>query len=249
MATADLPRRPAPTPPPAQDPSPRLWTPDEFARMQRMRLFGDRDVLLDAGTVMERHPDGARPAEFTQTEFSALWNANYFLNQRVQLIRGVIVQEPPMNPPHATAVYRMMMAALRTFPTGHVVRPQLPLDLGRPNLLFPDVAVVAGSADDYATRHPTTAVLLVEVADTTLFDDLTTKAELYAEAGIKDYWVVDIPKWQVHVLRDPAPVGGNGHSYRDQRVLGPDESVTPLAAPEARIAAAELLPVISGRVA
>ena len=53
-----------------------------------------------------------------------------------------------------------------------------------------DVAVVVGSIDDYAIDHPTTAVLVVEVADDTVFDDVTTQAELYASAGIADYWIV-----------------------------------------------------------
>ena len=49
----------------------------------------------------------------------------------------------------------------------------------------PDVAVFAGQLRSYAD-HPTTALLVVEVSDTTLSDDLTTKAELYATAGIAE---------------------------------------------------------------
>lgn len=242
MATADLPRPPAPTPPTARGRVPRLWTADEFGRMQTMRLFGDRDVYLDAGTVIERGPDGPGPFVFTQPEFYTLWNANFFHTHRVQLVRGVIAQEPPMNPPHYRSVRKTTAALERVFAAGYDVRPQGPLDLGLATRPLPDVAVVAESADGYATKHPTTAFLVVEVGDSTLFDDLTAQAELYAEAGIADYWVVDIPNHKLHVLRDPAPVGGNGHSYRDQRVLGPADTVTPLAAPQAVIPVSELLP-------
>jgi Uma2 family endonuclease len=246
MATADLPRRPAPTPPPARDPSPRLWTPDEFARMQQMRLFGDRDVFLDAGTAMERHTDGPRPFVFTRPEYYALWDAGFFhtpfLHQRVQLIRGVIELESPMDPPHATSLRKVTRALGRVFGDGYDIRPQLPVDLGLAIEPHPDVAVVTGSIEDYATKHPTTALLVVEVADSTVFNDLTNKAELYAEAGIKDYWVVDIAGRKLHVLRDPSPHPANGHSYRSQTELGADDVVSPLAAPDARIPVAELLP-------
>ena len=247
MATADLPRRPAPPSPPARDPSPRLWSPDEFRRMEQMRLFGDRDVYLAAGTVVERSPTGPpRPFVFTRKEYYALCDASFFhtplLHQRVQLIRGVIELESPMDPPHATSVSLTHAALMAALPTGHVVRTQLPLDLGLTIEPHPDVAVAAGSIRDYAADHPKSAVLVVEVADSTVFNDLTSKAELYAAAGIKDYWVVDIPGRKLHVLRDPSPHPANGHSYRSQRELGAGDTITPLAAPQAVIPVSELLP-------
>ncbi|MDB5308942.1 MAG: draG 5 [Gemmataceae bacterium] len=87
MATADLLRPPAQTPP--CDPIPRLWTPDEFARMREMGLFTGRTTSLDRGTVMEHLPDSARPFVFTRREYYALWAAGFFRNQRVQLVGGV----------------------------------------------------------------------------------------------------------------------------------------------------------------
>ncbi|MBX9583340.1 MAG: Uma2 family endonuclease [Gemmataceae bacterium] len=192
---------------------------------------------------MERHPDGPRPFRFTRPELYALNDAGFFRTTRVELIHGVILEARTVaNPPHRTAVRKTTKALERAFPTGVDVRPEGELDLGLDTEPQPDVAVVTGSIEDYATKHPTTALLVVEVSDTTLFRDLTEKAELYAAAGITDYWVVDLPKRQVHVLRDPAPVASNGHSYRDQRVLGPADVVSPLAAPLAIIPVAELLP-------
>ena len=66
--------------------------------------------------------------------------------------------------------------------------------------------------DDYATAHPTGSdiMLLVEVADTSLQHDLTEKAELYATAGVPEYWVVDVLNRVVYVLRDPGTVAANG---------------------------------------
>ena len=57
-------------------------------------------------------------------------------------------------------------------------------------------------------------MLIVEVADTTLAYDLTTKAELYATAGIADYWVLDVENRQLHVFRDPQPTAALAYPYR-----------------------------------
>ena len=92
------------------------------------------------------------------------------------------------------------------------------------------------------TGHPTTASLVVEIADTTLTLDMTEKAELYATAGIADYWIVDLNARRLLVLRDPAPIAAGGFAYRTQRVLGPADAVAPLAAPDATVRVADLLP-------
>ncbi len=147
-----------------------------------------------------------------------------------------------MNPPHATALHKSTKTLERAFATGHQVRAQLPLDLEPFSKPFPDLAVVVGNFEDYATEHPTTAVLVVEVSDQTLFEDITTQAELYASAGIADYWVVDIPNRQLRVFRDPGPIPDGGSAYRTERAFGPGESVAPLAAPGTSIAVADLLP-------
>lgn len=101
---------------------------------------------------------------------------------------------------------------------------------------------MAGSIEDFATEHPKTAVLVVEVSDETLFEDTTTQAELYALGGVPEYWVVDIPNRQLRVFRDPAPIPDGGAAYRDERAFGAGESVAPLAAPAAAVRVADLLP-------
>jgi Uma2 family endonuclease len=67
---------------------------------------------------------------------------------------------------------------------------------------------VTGSIRDYKKQHPTTAVLVVEVADTTLQFDRTTKAALYARAGIPEYWIVNLADRVLEVHRQPAPMTG-----------------------------------------
>ena len=78
----------------------------------------------------------------------------------------------------------------------------------------------------------------------TLFDDTTTKAEVYAEAGIADYWVLDLNGRRLLVFRDPAPLpaGLGATAYRTHLTFGPTDRVSPLAAPASPVAVGELLP-------
>ena len=104
MATAEL--TTPPTAAPRREPFPRPWTPAEFDRMRELDLFAGRAVDLIDGQVIEHAPDGTgpRPFVFTRKEYYALYDNHFFFNQRVQLIGGVIVQESPMNPPHAASI-------------------------------------------------------------------------------------------------------------------------------------------------
>src|SRR5262245_8562612 len=84
-------------------------------------------------------------------------------DERVELIDGEIVQVPPQQSRHATGVCLAMDALGLTFGAGFTIRVQLPLALGQYSEPEPDVAVVVGTARDYAEAHPTSALLVVEV--------------------------------------------------------------------------------------
>lgn len=232
------------TPPPARrrGRAPRPWTPFEFATLAALPVFAGRALRLDDGVVVEVQQGGPRSVRFTRAEFAALDAARFFRGQRVRLVRGVLVLEPPMNPPHATGVYKTARTLERAFPTGHVVRSQLPLDLDPLSRPHPDVAVAAGSVEDFAAAHPTTAVLVAEVADDSLFEDTTEQAELYASAGVPEYWVVDVVNRALVVFRDPRPIPDGGTAYRTRADHGDAETVAPLAAAGAAVRVADLLP-------
>jgi len=230
------------TPPPAtqrQDPRPHVWSPAEFARMSELGIFAD-EVELIAGTVCFAGQGDPEPFHFRRKEYYALSDEGFFRDQRVQLIRGVILREEPMNPPHAMGIQLVAIALGILYGAGFSVRVQLPLDLGQDTEPEPDVAVVRGSPRDYPT-HPTTAVLVVEVSDSTLASDLTVKAELYAATGIPEYWVLDLETQRLLVFRDPVALAPGGHAYHTHLSFAVDESVTPLAATNP-VAVADLLP-------
>ena len=149
-----------------------------------------------------------------------------------------------MDPPHATGVTLVHQWLSQLALKGHYPRMQLPLDLGADIEPLPDLALVLGTARDYAVDHPTPAqtLLVVEVADSSLHFDLTTKAELYAEAGVAEYWVLDVLNGRLTVLRSPAPLPPGGHAYQSTTTYQPADSVATLAAPNAPVLVSELLP-------
>ena len=93
-------------------------------------------------------------------------------------------------------------------------RIQGPLLLGHRTKPEPDVAVVVGEIRDYAGKHPTTAVLVIEVSDSTLKFDSARKAALYADAGIQEYWVLDLVNRLLEVYRRPRTVDLKGIEAR-----------------------------------
>jgi Uma2 family endonuclease len=184
---------------------------------------------------------GLPPFRWTAAEFNNLGDRGVFEGRRPILLDGIILEQGPMNPPHADALLSIDAALRAAFGAGWLLRCQSPLDLGAYTNPMPDLAVVAPYPKG---THPKSAALIVEIADTTLFTDTTTKAELYATAGVPDYWVLDLVGRRLLVFRDPesSPKGLGATAYRTHSSHGPDASVAPLAVPERSIRVAELLP-------
>lgn len=142
---------------------------------------------------------------FTRDQYYHLGRLGFFDGKRVERIRGEIFEMSPVGWPHVIGCRKTAERLERAFAgIGWVSRNEQPIALADSDPQ-PDVMVVAGRFEDY-TDHPTAALLVVEVADTTLTRDTTTKAELYAENGIADYWVLDLEGRRLLVLRDLAPV-------------------------------------------
>lgn len=161
--------------------------------------------------------------------------------EKLELIRGEIVEKMPQGTPHATAtslafdaLYDIARAA------DAFVRCQMPVSLLGDSDPEPDLAVARGRANDYRERHPgpTDLLLVVEVSDSTLIYDRTDKARLYAEAGIAEYWVLSVTERLLEVRRDP-----QGGEYRSLQTVREGETVSPLFATTESLAVADLLPI------
>ena len=185
-----------------------------------------------------------QPHRWTLKEYRALGDTGLFHDKKTMLLDGVLYVMGMPKPPHDTALGLTEDWLRSVFTAGHVVRIQMGFDVGEDTDPGPDLAVVLGDRRTYAQQMPTSAVLIVEVAESSLFTDTTTKAEKYATAGVPDYWVIDLDNRQVIVFRDPAPLTAalGANAYRRRHTYAPTDTVSPLAAPNATVPVSDLLP-------
>jgi Uma2 family endonuclease len=147
----------------------------------------------------------------------------------IELIDGVLVRKDraerggdPMShgPGHRAAISAMQECLDGVKAAGCHVGIQLPVTLGRVQEPEPDLAVIRGRPKDFSKRHPGPAdiVALIEVADSSLNVDRTTKLRLYANAAIAVYWIVSLVDRQVEVYEDPRPGEGEYRRHTDYKV-------------------------------
>jgi Uma2 family endonuclease len=192
-----------------------------------------------------KQAEGVRRRLWTRKEFYQLLDLGFFQGQRVELIEGVIVQMPAQKNYHALSVTLSHDALRVAFGAGYWVRVQMSLDLTPFSVPDPDLAVVRGNPRDHNTPdNPTTALLIMEVSETTLRYDRRHKGGLYARVAIEDYWIVNLVDRHLEVYRTPIPDTAHPYRFRyaDVNILSPADYATPLAAPQARILVADLLP-------
>ncbi|MCH5374790.1 MAG: Uma2 family endonuclease [Planctomycetes bacterium] len=125
--------------------------------------------------------------------------------ERTELLRGVIIERMTKSPLHTYVVQMLVKWLEAAIADDRYVRKEEPLSLvdSEPE---PDIAVVSGSPVQYRGQHPGRADLVIEVAISTVGLD-RDKAEIYAEAGIPEYWVVIPEEQAVEIYRDPTASG------------------------------------------
>ncbi len=184
-----------------------------------------------------------RPRHCTKEEFYRMADIGWFDGQRAELVDGELVVLGPQKFLHASTTDRAVELLRGLFSSGFWVRMQLPLNTGQASVPEPDISVVRGSRDDF-TDHPTDAVLVIEVSDTTLAFDRTRKAADYAAAGIQDYWIINLIDRTLEVFREPRRDPGPEPSWRFEKMLTlrRDQSVAPLALPDKSLVVSAILP-------
>ena len=174
---------------------------------------------------------------WTRQEYERLAETGFFPpDAKVELLEGIVYDMTPQSGGHATCTHLAAEALRLAFPESYL-RIQSPLALGERSEPEPDIAIVAGSPRDYSSFHPTTALLVVEVADHSLLHDRQRKLPLYAEAGIPEAWILNLKQKTLEIYRDPGERG-----YGSRTVLRTGDFVSPLARPDVSIAVADLLP-------
>ncbi len=181
---------------------------------------------------------GVRPRSWTRKEYERLAERGFFHpDERLELVAGVIYRKARQSPAHTTGIQATDHALRPVFKESFDLRLQFPLALSPDSEPEPDIAVVPGKWEDYIDFHPTSAILIVEVADSSLLHDRKRKARLYAGAGIAEYWILNLVDCCLEVFLNP-----QDGAYTVHRVLRDGDSVSPLARPEAAIPVASLLP-------
>ncbi len=172
--------------------------------------------------------------KFTPEMFHRLGELGFFDDAtRYELIEGDIYPMTPEGPEHAFAGTALQYRFTQPTADWHV-RVERPLILGESEVI-PDVSIVAGRPLDYRTQHPTSALLVIEVAHTSLPRDRSLKYRVYARAGIPEYWIVNLFEKQLEVYREP-----QGELYKSVRYYTVGEAVAPLFAPDLQVSLDEL---------
>jgi Uma2 family endonuclease len=158
-------------------------------------------------------------------------------DEHVELLGGVLVVKEPQGGDLGAMIEYLTGLLTRGVGPTYGVRVQLALALGPHSEPEPDFAIVPARTRGAPREHPHTAILVVEVARTSLRIERGVKAALYARAGILEYWIVNLQDLVVEMHRDPEPAHAR---YRDRQVLRGDDVLAPLDLPGPRLTVAEL---------
>ncbi len=172
-------------------------------------------------------------------EYHQMIDAGVFAeDEHLELLHGILTVRSPQSGPHARIIQRLTGFLVRNLGEGFDVRVQLPLTLGDDSEPEPDFSIVPHGEEGQGPNHPEHALLVIEIARTSLRFDRRVKAPLYARAGIPEYWLIDVNGRQIEVMRDPDP---SARRYRSHTMVGPDEPLTPVSLPPLSLRGRDLL--------
>ncbi len=164
------------------------------------------------------------PKRFSVAEYHRLSELGFFQeNERVELIRGQIIQMAAKGTPHSVC-NTLLFGELFTLLQGQAtVRNQEPIILGDDSEPEPDLAIVRNRSDRYLDNHPGVAdiLLVIEVSDSTLKYDRETKLSLYAESGIDNYWLFNLVSNCLETYSQPFQIQGK-FEYAKKQVYLPN---------------------------
>jgi Uma2 family endonuclease len=179
---------------------------------------------------------------WTRAECAALEASGLLTPQDLELVEGELITKMGKKRPHVNGVTFVMAWLVRIFGQ-EFVNTEAPIDVAPEdnptNEPAPDIIVLTRPSWEFANANPQPSDLhlLVEISDTTLGFDLTTKAALYARARVAEYWVLDLAARRLVVHRDP-----QAGRYATIAAYSESESVAPLAAPQSAFRVADAFP-------
>lgn len=178
----------------------------------------------------------AEPHHFSADEFMRLYEADFFgKRKRMRLIRGEIYSMAPTGPEHATGHGRLIGTLFKALYPRFEIVSEPTLRFSDQDVSEPDAVVLPPGPRPRPPIALSEIQLIVETAHSSLEDDLKVMAAIYATAGVAEYWVLDLRNQRVVMFRKP---WAEGYAVRRDVEIG--ESITPLCAPDAEIAIADL---------
>jgi len=177
-------------------------------------------------------PSEIRPLK--RLEYDRLVELGCYEDERVELLDGMVVQMSPQDARHSAPIRWLTMRLAPALAGRALVQVQLPLALGELSEPEPDISVVP--LGDYRTQHPTTALLIIEVALSSMRKDRQLKRSIYARAAIPEFWLIDVKGGTLEVFREPG-----GGEYREVRSLNASAQASPEAFPDLVLGVAEIL--------
>lgn len=175
------------------------------------------------------------PKRFTLDEYHRLGELGFFSpDDRVELIRGEIIQMPTKKTPHSVCNTRLWKELFKLVEERAELRVQEPMILPSDSEPQPDLVISRNSSDDYLSSHPSPAdvLMVMEISDSTLRYDQTTKLSLYAEDGISDYWIFNLIENCLEIYSEPYQDMQGKFSYRLKRIALPNEVVAVACFPD-----------------
>ncbi|MEG5039329.1 MULTISPECIES: Uma2 family endonuclease [unclassified Microcoleus] len=165
---------------------------------------------------------------FSIAEYHRLGELGFFApDERVELIRGEIILKATKSTFHSVCNSLLLGELYPLLRKIAIVRGQEPIILSDDTEPEPDVVIARNRADRYFSSHPQPAdiLLVIEVSDSTLKYDRTTKLSLYAETGISNYWIFNLVDNQLEMHSEPYQKQNGSYSYQLQRVVLPNQTV------------------------
>lgn len=179
---------------------------------------------------------------WTRAECEKLEAVGTFEQEHLELIEGELIDKIGKARPHVNAVKRLVDWLIQVFGTQFVLQ-EAPIDVAPKdnprNEPEPDAIVLRREYLEFVSNNPQPEAvrLLVEVADTSIYMDLQTKADLNARAEIAEYWVLGLTSRRLIVHRTP-----QAGRYLSVVAYGENEKVAPLAAPDSELRVSDVFP-------
>ena len=174
-----------------------------------------------------------KPLRFTRADYHRIGEAGVLpAAARVELIFGEIIEMSPKGVAHEACLRTLLRQLFSLVDQNYTIGCQSPITIGDSSEPEPDVSIAFGSESTFESRHPVghEVLLAIEIADSTLHFDKTTKAALYAEAQIANYWIFNLINHCVESRRQPErKVDGSWHYAKAQIYSAIDQLPLPLS--------------------